>query len=282
MVRHILPRRVHYWRKRSLMVWRLRLRNRIVMIRRGFLRLYAIQCSEEELDELLSINEARVGLLGAYVQYLVGVSAKVPPIRVICLGRNAKAWSIPRAIISQLDRAHGCWLDKLRIAFVCWHEDPHIQRTVFHEAAHLLFYVLTSRLLYPRGFSDAYATWCELLADGSLEHVRTVHPGKGPGGSLAPDEIVTIRELVAFTSANITTHTMATYWRVMTSGLWLFMYLRYLDPINPIPDRLLFELRINDIRTPDGVIKWLENASGQGITELEEGFRFFCTKGHGN
>jgi hypothetical protein len=150
---------------------------------------------------------------------------------------------------------------------------------VFHEAAHLLFYVLTFGLPDPDGFSEAYATWCGLLADGSLEHVRTLYPGKGPGRSLAPDEIVTIRELVAFTSANMTTHTMATYWRVMVSGLWLFMYLRYLDPINPIPDRLLFELRIKDIRTPDGVIKWLENASGQRIVQLEEGFRRFCTEG---
>jgi len=61
--------------------------------------------------------------------------------------------------------------------------------------------------------------------------------------------------------------------------LWLNVFLGFIAPYSPKLSRVLEELWLDDLRTPQAVYDWLLASTGMGEQKLESHFHLFCTRG---
>jgi hypothetical protein len=273
------------WLDRMLLVPRLRSRMGVCPFKRAYVKLYTVEGSPEELAEVELIDAAQILRLGTGMQHYLDVTGSLPRIRVLCFGSHADLRETPRGIRHWASCAFGggVWLREMRAAIALFGRGNPIRRIVIHELTHALLDLLTNGFPYPIAVAEGFARRAEfLLPDhaGMIEWKRQSADRNHRGRIRLNDcQCMSIKQLLFFDAAKHWRHDMSAFRQMVDLSLWLNVYLFKLSDKRRLLGRMLPELRLQNVRTPEGVYLWLQEASGMGEQELEESFHCFCTTG---
>lgn len=271
------------WLNRVLLIPRLRVAMDVRAFRRSYATLYAIDCSAEECSRLATIQTSELERLGSGIQYYLDVAGVIPRIRVLCFGVSARHENAPPAIKQWTIKPFGggVWVRELRAALALFEGGNPIRRIVIHEVAHALLDLLTDTFPYPLAIVEGFARRGEfLLPDqaGKIEWERqSTDRIRRRAGHLSDSQCMSIKELLVFDAAKHWRQNMGAFLRMTDLSFWLNVYLFKLSKQCPVTKRILSELRLKNITTPEGVYQWLQETSGMKEAVLEASFRSFCT-----
>jgi hypothetical protein len=261
---------------------RVALHTRVQVVRKAHARLYAVDCSSEELAELESIQEWTIVEAGKIVRRALSTLAPVRRLRVVCLGRAARPAGMPVEVRRFLDHgAWGTWYPRSNTGMVRFISDERIDRPLLHELAHGVLDSLTGGFPYPYAVGEGLSRFVDASLTGKLGH----NPHLWKTGSVprqccwADSECMPIVELLSYRPAYPQPDDLTFQARVSIFSLWLYAYLLRLASFRPAVRRMFVDLWKKRIYTPDGVYSWLQEASGVDAGALEESFRQFCTLG---
>lgn len=272
------------WLDQLLLLPQLYLRMKVRRLKRGYVKLYAIECSERELAEVQYIETAQLMHLGREIRRLVAATRAIPRVRVLCFGRGADLSQAPRGIRHWVSAPFGtgAWMREMDTAIVLFPQHEPIWQIVVHEVSHALLDVLSGSFAYPAAIEEGFARLAEYrLPDrtGRCEwEKRSSAAAEGKRG-LHESEYMSIAALLSFDSRTHWGRDLGAFAKMTHAAFWLVVYLRGLSRRCPRLKTILADLRINDITTPAGVYEWLQEASGMSADRLEEGFHRFCTTG---
>ena|GEM_PF-4424564 len=272
-----------------LVVW-MRSSRRVQRLRIGFVRSYMVGCSPAELAELSQIDSSQIARLGARILGLLGLTRGVPPIRLLCLGGAVGDRDVPRLIrecfhpsvsVNDPQQYTGLWIPKLRSAVIRWSENDPIQRTMVHELTHALLTTLSDGFPYPTAISEGFARQSEYLfcCKADRSSICRSHCGSASDGCLLDSEFMSVRDLIFLDVTGFTPESPSCFAKVRRSALWLNVFLGFIAPYSPKLSRVLEELWLDDLRTPQAVYDWLLASTGMGEQKLESHFHLFCTRG---
>lgn len=262
----------------------------VVWLQIEFLQLFAAYCTDEELVELGSIDAVQIRAVGNRMTRLVETTATIPIVRVLCLGRNAKHEHVPRVIRERFDvrrplneqtQFTGTWLPEMSIAVARFSGDEPIRGIIVHELTHVLLAFLTGRFPYPIAIEEGFARSSEYVFCPRANHDPRYGPDRGGrnNGYLIDSEHITARELILWNAPEHMRSVPHAFARVTRSAMWLNVFLDMLSKYRPVVGRILAELRAKNIRSAEGVLKWLQDVTGMDVDELERQFYLFCTLG---
>ena len=258
---------------------------RVRSFRRGFVRLYAVDCSTEETEQVKRIDREQILRLARGMQRQLGVCSSPPGIKVLCFGIDANLSETPPPINRWCGPAsgRGVWLRQVRCALARFDADKTIRQIVIHEVAHALLDLLTGGFPYPLAIAEGVARRAEyLLPDASEKpewRSELERHGKKASRYLGDSECMSIKELLFFNCADQAEKDVVALGNMTNLAFWLNLYLSKLSQDHPKLEGMLGKLREQRTAWPAAVYQWLQEASGMGEEELEEGFHRFCTKG---
>lgn len=273
------------WVDRALLVPKLRVRMAVRGFKREYASLYAVHCSALELGEVEAITTTEILRLGRGMQHYVGVSRPIPRIRVFCFGTNARLEITPRAIREWAGKpfGRGVWLQEMRAAIALFDPNEPIRQVVIHELAHGLLDVLSNDFPYPITIAEGFARRAEYLvrdSKGLTEWERVSESeSQQTARHMRNEHFMTVRDLLYFDPKEYWRRDMKAFSRMTNASFWLNIFLSRVSRQSPDVGRMLSELRLSNVRTPEGVYSWLQEASGMRADRLEDKFHRFCTKG---
>lgn len=273
------------WLDRVLLLPRLRVAMQVRAMPRAYATLYAIDCSPQESAQLATIGSSQLVRLGTGMQCYLEVTRPIPRVRVLCFGASSRLQKVPPVIRHWTGEPFGggVWLRELRAALALFEGGNPIRRIVIHELAHALLDVLTDGFPYPLCIVEGFARRAEfLLPDdaGVIEWERQCTDSTVTDtGCLNDSQCMSVKELLFFDPAKYWRHDVEAFLRMTNLSFWMNVYLFKLSDQRPGLARILRELRVENVRTPEGVYGWLQQASRMQEDQLEESFHSFCTTG---
>lgn len=273
------------WLDRVLLMPRLRAAMDVRAFKRAYTRLYAIACSPEESAQVEVVDGSQIMRLGTGLQHYLDVAGPIPSVRVLCFGASAPLDRVPPVIRHWTAEPFGAgvWLPELRVAIALFEDGNPIRRIVIHELTHALLDLLTDAFPYPLAIAEGFARRAEfLLPDrtGTVEWERQSADRTRKGGEHLDDsQCMSIEDLLLFDAAKHWRQNAAAFVQMTDLSLWLNVYLFKLSVQYPLLKRVLPELRLKNIKTPEGVYSWLQEVSGMDAGALEDGFHRFCITG---
>lgn len=273
------------WLNRSVLMLRLRSKMEISRFRRAYVRLYAGECSERELRDVAHIDASEVAHLGQAMREHLGAQRRVPRITVLCLGADVDEADLPASIRGTRDFGRGVWLREARTAVAMLGDNVPVRRIVIHEMVHALMDVLTNGFPYLIALQEGLARSAEyglrdVAGNREWDKVRSTRARRGCPQFINDENCMSIMEMLSFNVAECRRRNAnADYSRMVNLSFWLHAFLLKLSAQRPVLKRMLADLRRHDVRTPDGVYIWLQDAVGLDERQLEESFYAFCTAG---
>ncbi len=272
------------WLQRVCLVPRIRIRNRVRRFRCSPVAVYAVGCSPEESDQIRTVVQSDVHRLIARIKAYTDAAGNIRPLRVLCFGRSVGLNAVPSYAARHVDRnrASGVWIRELRAAIALFSDSLSIRQIVTHELAHGLLDVMTDGFPYPMAIQEGVACAMQnIVCAGnpredaqSGDEVSAVRSERYLDG----DYCMSAKELLLDPRG---------YWtcgseqlpRMTFLSFWLNAYLARLSRAQPVLRKLPASLRADNVRTREGVYRWLLEASAMTEEEFERGFRGFCTTG---
>lgn len=250
-------------------------------IRIGFIELSAAHCTSEELGYLRAINAARFLQLRTRIARLVDAAIDVPTIRVLCFGSNATHEHVPPAIRACFDpelpfnhwrQLRAFWVPSMAVVFVRFQGDMSIERVLVHELAHGLLDVLTDTFPYRPAIDEGFARCFEyaLSPRRDCSACKGEDRGSGEKGRLLDSEHISARELVFSEFSDHMWEDPLALAPFTRSAMWFNVFLRIISKHRPGVKRILAELREKNVRTPEAVYQWLQQATGMSADELAQ------------
>lgn len=251
-----------------------RLRGHLSIMRRSFLRLYAVDCGRAEVEELKVLNTENIVRLGHHLARQVGFDNRVPALRIVCFGKEANYNDAALGSVRDaLTRYPGFWRRSVLLGFARFDSRLPIRRTIVHETVHGLVDLLTDGFPYPFCINEGVARWSEYYYSGAEP---PKDGGHGIDGHLAPDEHQTVWELLNYSLQRVGE---APQISITSLALWLHDFLARLRYQRPQLWYMMRELRFRNLRAPAEVYDWLQRNIGLDARDLEESYRLFCTEG---
>jgi len=276
---------VSRWLDRILLLTKLRMRMRVRVFRRDFVKLCAVECSADEAAQVEAISTQEIAQLGRGMEFYLETKRVIPPLYVLCLGQEARLDKMPAAVKRWTADPFGggVWLRELRTGIALFEDGNPIRRIVVHELTHALLDVLTDGFAYPLTVVEGFARRAEWLlpdCDGVIpwkEHSAGL--GASGGGCVDEHHYMSIRDLLFFDPKRYWRKDMQAFFRMTELSFWLNCYLFGLSDERSSLPRILAILRQKNVRTSEGVHLWLQEVTGMGEQELESHFHSFCTTG---
>ena len=269
--------------RRILLIPRLRLRMKVIGRQVGYLRLYGVECSEHETEQLRNITGENLDRLGSAMQKYVGVGGRIPFIRALCFGRSAPLTDARIGIDSWMARpfSQGCWVSEMRSAIALFSGEISIERVLTHELVHGLLDVLSNGFPYPIAIQEGFARVAEyFLCHDSLSVNRAkdeLEKTPQATSSLTDAQFMSIRDLLFFdTDKHWSSRDMLSFVRMTHMGFWMNSFCARCPPDRPILGRILRELRLGQHTNPADVYSWLQGALRMNASDLEDAFRAYC------
>ncbi len=268
---------------RWLLIPRLRTRMKAKRYRRGFVDLYAVDCSEEELKDVQAITETEITRLCNGIRKFLETTQKPPRMRCLCFGVNAPFDAAPPGIRDWLSSpfGRGVWISELRVCIALFGTGTTLWRILVHELVHGLLELLSGGFPYPIAIQEGFARRAEYLLPRDTDRgAAAARPGDGTQQSerfLTEDECMTIRELLQFNPREHWRMNMGAFAQMTALSYWLNVFLFGLGREFPQMRRILPELRSRNISAPDAVYQWVCGAAQMTKEELEARFLEFCT-----
>ena len=249
----------------------------------GYLKIYAVSCSPGELHAIGRLDQDQFAQLGVSLRSLIGLTGRLPNVRALCFGHSVRLDELPPALSRDFSHEYACGvsLPRLRAVAIRNRGNVPIRRLLVHELTHVLLSLLSRGFPYLAAIQEGFARYEEHRIedserDGAREPVVD-DAGGGPDGYLLRDEHMSLRALLEFDWAERDrSGDHEGLIRFRRSCYWLICYLGTLIRVAPRVSGLLSELRTQDLRTPDQVCKWIEDATGMREAELEAEFYLFC------
>lgn len=272
---------------RLLLIPRLRARMQVVRVVRSYTTFYAVECSNEELGALASITSSEISHLGKAMRSRLGTWARIPRLRLLCFGRRADLHKTPsglRTIIAE-PFGRGVWIRELMAAVAIFDDQVPIRRIVIHELAHALTDLLSGGFPYPLALQEGLARSAEYgvrdqTGRSEWDKIADTRPANDEHRYLRDDQIMTINDLLTFDLRQLSQgDRISAYAKMVNLSFWLHAFLGNLVPQRAILKTMLLELRKNNLRSPEGVYRWLQEHLCMDEAELEGAFRLFCTVG---
>jgi hypothetical protein len=270
----------------GLVTLMLRRRLRVNTARRAFVRIFAIECSPDELDQLDRIDGTQITELGNLVRYWLGMLRPLPYVRALWFGRAARRDLAPRRIrqfLSAMPRC-GAWAHDIRAIII-----PPLPGgaspggLLIHEVTHALLDLLTAHFPYPRGISEGFAEYMVSSVgvrtyDGRAEgySLNWQKPGRG---SMDDPPFMSIRDILTFDAREHWGLDPDAFTRMTWASSWLYAYLLARGRQRPRLPWILRELRLKNVTGPEAVYCWLQEASGMEANALEDDFTRYCRLG---
>ena len=273
------------WLDRLLLLPRLRVRMHVCLFKRAYTRIYAVECSPEELRCVGSIGSSEIMQLARGVQEFAEVEGAIPRIVVICFGSSAELRRAPPGLRNWVSSpfGRGAWLGELRTAVALFGQGAPIRQIVVHELTHGLLDCLTGGFPYPIALAEGFARRAEYLLPDDAGRVvwqeQSARRSEAEEPYWTDGEYMSINDLLFFNVADHWRKDMTPFARMTEASFWLNAYLFRLSKKHPRVKRILAELRQKNVRSPEGVLAWLEGVTELNHAELERGFRDFCGTG---
>ena len=267
-----------------LLLPRLRWRARVVGVRRGYVRLYAVDCSDSQFSEICAVTVDELLRLRRALQTYTGAGSNCRRLRVLCFGGSATFARAPELLTRRLDSrlGRGVWIRGLRAAVVLFDGTIPVRRIIIHELTHAFVDLFTEGYRYPLAVEEGFARAMEyLLRPDPVPGTMVTCVGGQEWESqryLSPSECLSVRELL-FDPKRYWDKRSGALAQMTNLSFWPNVYLAKLSHERPILRMILRELRMRGIRTPEGVYQWLLNTSGMNEHDFEKGLRQFCTTG---
>lgn len=258
---------------------------RVRRIPRGYVLLYATDCSEKEIERLEHLSIEQFQVAEEYARNLLRTDKAIGCIQVVCIGESTPLESLPIDIRRRCTCGYGpgFWLRSMRFGVASFAAGASIHQIVCHEVAHGLLDSLSSEFPYPLALEEGFTAWLQVVSAGKkrslfYEHSTTRHQ-EAMGRFWEASQCPSIYDLLTFERAG-SFEQIRTQLTVLTAAsLWLVCFLGKLGDPQPVTDQLWFALREQDIRSPDAVYKWLQGVTGMGHQALETKFQTYCTTG---
>lgn len=250
-----------------------------LILRCSFLRLYAIECSRQEVAQLMCVESRDLDRLAHIARKLTGSCRRLQPVELYCFGSAAPSEKVgsvlPRFADGTLMRAAWSWESRLgALRFV---EGLPVQQVILHEVAHALLDGLTDGFPYPLAILEGYADLMEsmiLAGEGrgseNRRKRRGTLDGKCPAG-----ECTSLRDLLQYSEA--TQVAAATHTSLALRASWLIGYVGYRS--QDVLRRMLRDLREDGASTPLSVYAWLAKQLRMSSEMLEQDFRSYHAGG---
>jgi len=251
---------------------------------RGFVTLYAVECSADEAATVEGITTDELARLAIGMQHYLEVSSEIPTLHVLCFGRATRPERVPQPLTRWIAQPFGggVWLRELRMAIALFEDGNPVRRIVVHELVHGLVDVLSGGFEYPVAIVEGFARRAEWLLpdrEGRIP-LEVFSRDRNPADArVAEAQCMSIRKLLFFDAQEYWRKDMGAFFRMTELAFWLNCYLFGLSKERPLLGRILAVLRSENIRTPEGVYLWLQEASGMAEEELEDSFHGFCATG---
>ena len=255
------------------------------VFKRAYAKVFAVECSREELAAVEMITAAEILRLGTGMQRYVDVGGRIPRILVFCFGSSAQRQKAPPGISDWVKEpfGQGAWLREMRAAIALFGREIPIRQIVVHELTHGLLDVLTDGFPYPIALKEGFARRAEYLLPDDAGNVKwereSLDQTRGDRRYWNAGDCVSIKDLVFFDVSEHWGQNMGAFLRMTEGSFWLNAYLFKVAKAHPRLKGILGELRLNNVRTAEGVYLWLQEVSGMGEEKLEESFHRFCTTG---
>jgi len=254
------------------------IRRRTVTFSRHFAVIYAIDCDDSELAEIGSLRSDAVYAVEDLLCRLVEAESIGPRVPVWCLGGASSFDWIPKPIrdLMGADRrpGFGMWLPSQRLVVVSLRPGLPVESVIVHELAHASLTLLTDFFGYPTALKEGHACLCERRFGANRTGSKNWVRGSGPHGYLEPSEIISIQDLILCSYSKLIGPAERNRFR--RASCWLVDYLLQIGREHPSILRILAALRKEGITSPEGVLKWLEGASGRTLEQMEQEFQEFC------
>ena len=254
-------------------IWR-----RTVTFSRHSAVIHAIDCDDTELAEIGSLRSDAVCAVEDLLCRLIEAESIAPRVPVWCLGGTSSFDWIDKPIrdLMGADRrpGFGMWLPSQRLVVISLRPGLPVQSVIVHELAHAVLGLLTDFFGYPPALKEGYACLCERLFAANWTGSKNWGRGSGPHGYLEPSEIISIADLILCSYSKLIGPAERNRFR--RASCWLVGYLTQIGRERPSILRILAALRKEGITSPEGVLKWLEGASGKTLEQMEREFQERC------
>jgi len=175
----------------------------VTVVAHDLAKLYALDCSPDEIGELAQLDWGRIADLANVLRYEVGATIAEPRIRVLCFGRDAKTQLAPPSISCMLEIGHTCfWHRGLGAAITSFRDGDPILVQIMHELTHALLDELSEWFPYPFAVEEGFA---RLMSDWSWPVLPVVVDlSRGRGGRRASErylddpQFVSVRDLLEY------------------------------------------------------------------------------------
>jgi len=255
-------------------------------------KLYAVECSSDEVSELEALDGRVAVDLMNLVRYEVGATTQGSGVRVFCFGRNANVEVTPWPMSHYLRiTASTCaYIPRLNAACIRFRDGHAIDKPLLHELTHAFMYELSDSFPYPfaveEGLARMMESWIHLVPNAEGDLSRDLDGREATERYLDDSQFVSIRDLLQFETRETdsedeekTDRSEGELTRISRASYWMFGYLTLLGRRDPIVRRILREIRAKGIYSPGAVYEWLLHMCGMTPEALERGFYLYCTEG---
>lgn len=266
--------------RRAVLIPLLKRKAKVRAFSRGYAVLYAVECSTEEERETAEITDAELVVLRRGMEHYCGSSRKLKRIHVLCIGRGARVEGFPASIRQAVHDPFGWgeWDCELDVGLALFQDELPMRRIVLHELCHALLHRLSQGFRYPSAIDEGFARRAEFFvpsAAGGTAWRTSIDAVYEARYYLEPlHGSMSIRELLSF---NARDHWRKDVYQFARMTGWSFWFNMYLGTLGNVLETLLPELRRRNIRSADGVLKWLNEATGLDESALEKRFAEYCT-----
>jgi hypothetical protein len=277
--------RLRNWVRQLSLLTQLRIRMKVELIRRHFVRLYAIDCSCEERAQLAAMTDTEFGVLGQDLARWFRHSGAIPAVRLLCFGANARRIAAPRCLHFCVREPFGvgAWLDTLKLGIVFFRDGMPARGTILHETTHGLMDLISGGFPYLTCIKEGFAQRTEYVVphpDGETEWRKISM--KRPVSSYKyfdAAEAMSIRELLAFDVLKHWRRDMKAFSTMTTLSFWFLLFLERIGEDTGVVEDMLYETRKENLTSPDAVYDWIVDTLKIDAGTLEDRFLSFCATG---
>ncbi len=271
---------------RLFLIPRLRSQMHVAQRRLANARIYAVDCSPDELLRVDDITLSDIQGLSELVCSWLDVRRRLPRVRVIIIGERARVHLAPKGIKHWVDRPFGQagWFRRVNAAVILCARSNSIRQSILHELTHAFLDILTNGFPFLIAIQEGYAMATEHLIPRN-GRPRDLFKGPTPPAAIMDayvraDQCMSVQELLFFDTHAHWRKDIVAFSRMTLLGSWLHCFLGYKSIDFPVIRKMLSKLWHNDIRTPEGTYLWLQETLEMREAELERAFLRFCTTGH--